>query len=225
MSLSLPEAKKILIRSQIFSKCWDNSKKFPPEPSPKRGEPKGPAFFGMYSDIIAELPQVNSILNIGLGDKGETVKWLKIYNGLFGLSRFENLELVQSRINKMKNVKGKDRDYINTCHLGDVRNIDELNLGTFDIVLWSHGPEHIHRDDWKDTFAKLDKVGKIIVIHLPWGTGYDNAPGKKHPLGDAHLSGSVMRGEMEEFGFKVRYVGVRDTRQSNMYGWKRGLVC
>jgi len=214
------------MRSQIFAKCWDNAhKKFPPKSNPKRGIGKGVGFAEMYKEIATAVPEINSLLNVGLGEHGETIKWLKVYNWLFDINRFENLELVASRIKKMRAVKGANREYIDKCHLGDVRKIDELDIGPFDLILWSHGPEHINRDEWADTFAKLDKLGKIIVIHLPWGKAYDNNQNKKFPLGDQHLSGSVMRDEMEQFGFKVRYTGIRDTKQSCMYGWKRGLVC
>ncbi len=54
---------------------------------------------------------------------------------------------------------------------GDVRKIDEVIIGKkYDVVFWFHGPEHILKDQIPETFNKIKKyTKKLLVMACPHG--------------------------------------------------------
>ena len=219
-----------MLASPIFKDAWGQPhKKAHDFPAHKVGEGKGSSWFEMYRDISKSLLEVKTLLNIGVGfNKGmdnETVRWLNIYDQMFGpIERFANIDILPTVVKesrdaiKSERITGRAIDYLKECHTGDVKNlenIEDLN-GPFDIVLWSHGPEHVYRKEWVNCFDSISAIAKVVVICLPWGSGYNYEP--------THLSPSVRRGELEQFGFDIRYAGVEDTKQACMYGWKLGNI-
>lgn len=226
------EAKKIMLNSLIFRNCWGQPHKgvetFKEQPW-RIGGGKGQLWFEMYEEISKVLPEVKTLLNIGVGFKksmdNETVRWMTIYDKMFGtIERFTNIDILPNIVEESKSairskrITGRAIDYLKECYVGNVKTLGEIeNLnGPFDLVLWSHGPEHVHREEWPDCFNSIFSMAKVVVIHLPWGDGYNNEP--------THFSLSIRKGELEKFGFNMKYVGVEDTKLANMYGWRLGNI-
>lgn len=224
------EAKKIMFGSPIFKNCWGNPHKGAHTFKVCRvGGGKGSSWFKMYQEISEVLPKVKTLLNIGVGFKrgmnNETVRWLKIYDEMFGpIERFANVDILKDIVErsakaiKNKQITGKAVDYLKECHVGNVKSLEDIKdlNGPFDMVLWSHGPEHVYREEWDNCFDSLFTMAKVVIIQLPWGGGYNNEP--------THFAKSVRKGELERFGFDIKYIGVEDTMQANMYGWRLGNI-
>ncbi len=224
------EAKAIMLKSPIFQNCWGNPhKRALSFPKHRVGGGKGQLWYDMYCDISKVLPEVKNILNIGVGFKkamnNETVRWMHIYDNMFGpIDRFANIDILPNIVEesakaiKSKRITGRAADYLRECHHGNVKDLEAIeNLnGPFDIIVWSHGPEHVFRHEWVDCFDSILSMAKVVIIQLPWGQGYDSEP--------THFSPSVRVGELEKFGFRIRYAGVEDTMQACMYGWRQGDI-
>ena len=154
-------------------------------------------------------------LNIGVGEprpNGELACKLWNYllkNEIHSLETITNLEININLYNKAK----KSNDFLlNDTILGDVRDFNPDIK--FDLVFWSHGPEHIYREEWLDTFAGLESMAKKwVILQMPGGTGYDFSP--------SHLAKDIQKGEMEQFGYTVMYDGVWDTTACGILAYKK----
>ena len=156
--------------------------------------------------------KIESILNIGLGgDKGNpSIRWLRFFSEFLpSISNFVTLELFEDIIKKASGHK-----LIRNIVQGDVRKVDEyFDANSFDLIFWGMGPEHITREEWSDTFRRIELVAsKLVIYHVPWGSGYNNDNG--------HLSKSIRKGEMEQFGYNGLYVGKEDSRHAAIRAWK-----
>jgi hypothetical protein len=163
------------------------------------------------ADSMAGL-KPEKLLSVGVGPKTSSAKWNKLLHEVFNtLTLFVNLEIDPQ---KAMQARLHNNPYISHVDVGDVRNVDQIyNDGAFDIVFWSHGPEHITREEWEETFAKLEKLANMaIIIQCPWGSGYNGHPG--------HFAKSIRKGEFEAFGFTVFYAGKEDTRDADIFGYK-----
>lgn len=191
------QAITIIKTNTIFRDCWDS---------------KGSHWLEMYQNIIEACNSVFSLLNIGVGNSGEAKMWLGFLGSIFPeISLFYNLEIDNGVAKKAK----ADGDiHMKNVEVGDVRKADEyFNDNSFDLIFWSHGPEHIKREEWKDTLEKLEKIAtKAIILQCPWGSGYD--------FSADHLSKSIKRGEFEQFGYKTIYRGEENTRDADIFVWK-----
>src|SRR5262245_52068847 len=68
----------------------------------------------------------------------------------------------------VKGLKGDSR--IKELIQGNVRDIDKLKLGSFDYVVWWHGPEHLPFDEIESTLDKLwTRTRKTLAVACPWG--------------------------------------------------------
>jgi hypothetical protein len=224
------QAKEIMLKSPIFQNCWGNPHKKPHKfPKKRQGGGKGKLWFEMYQDISAVLPEVKTLLNIGVGFKkamnNETIRWMHVYDKMFGpIDRFANVDILPNIVKQSEKavkggaITGRAVDYLKECYCGNVKALEEIEglSGPFDMLVWSHGPEHVYRREWVDCFDSILTMAKVVVIQLPWGAGYNSEP--------THYAPSVRKGELEEFGFDIKYVGVEDTMQSCMYGWRLGDI-
>ena len=55
------------------------------------------------------------------------------------------------------------------CYLGDVRNIGQMDLGHFDLVVWWHGPEHVYLHEMIFTLHALYNISDHILLGCPYG--------------------------------------------------------
>lgn len=173
--------------------------------------PKRKAYIKVYEEILKCHP-IESILNIGIGPGLSALKWNSILFELWpSLTYLENLELDDKIVNKAK----KSRDpLICNIQLGDVKQLSKIySDNSFDLIYWNQGPEHIYREEWKDTFKQLDRVAtKAIYMHCPWGIGYDSDKG--------HYSKNIQSGEFEQLGFTCVYHGKKDSKNCGIMSYK-----
>lgn len=100
---------------------------------------------------------------------------------------------------------------------GDVRELDKLRVGTFDVVLWWHGPEHIKREELLPTIAKLEAAAEgLVVLGCPWGI-YPQGPFRGNPY-DAHQA-SLYPEDFEALGYRTATIGEAD-RHGSLMAWK-----
>jgi len=167
-----------------------------------------------WMNMWSALRELNpdSLLNIGLGSKNETKNWIGFIGDVFlSIQYFLHLEINGDIAN---NYKEMDDIHLSNVVVGDVRSIcDVLSENAIDFTFWSHGPEHIKRNEWRGTFRQLDRVTtKAIILQCPWGSGYDFMP--------AHISKNIQEGEFKEFGYTMTYNGEKNSRNGEILAWK-----
>lgn len=108
---------------------------------------------------------------------------------------------------------------------GDVRELDSLRadpatgLGSYDTVLWWHGPEHIERDQLAATVTQLERAAtRLVVLGCPWGV-YPQGPFMDNPH-DAHLA-SLYPEDFTALGYEVATIGQADHPDGSIIAWKR----
>lgn len=101
---------------------------------------------------------------------------------------------------------------------GDVRDIDDFNLGVFDIVCWWHGPEHVKENEVVPIFDKLKNMTKeILIAACPWGIyEQDAVDGNLHEIHFSYLYPEFF----EKLGWKTSTFGKRDVKGSNLLAWQ-----
>ena len=101
---------------------------------------------------------------------------------------------------------------------GDVRNAEEVANGTYDVVFFWHGPEHLHSDEIGPVLAKLERMaGKVIVLGMPHGR-YDQGPEYGNPY-EEHLA-AIYPQFLEDLGYSCETLMEADQRGSNITAWK-----
>ena len=102
---------------------------------------------------------------------------------------------------------------------GDVREIDVMGMGTFDAVLWWHGPEHLQADEWPTVMGKLEAMAPLVVLGCPWGVwDWDPGDGNPHVI---HQT-AVYPADLQALGYTTVTRGIRPDDTSNMIAWKGG---
>jgi len=171
-------------------------------------------YSGNWKNIINTLNNLNvsSLLNIGIGsiDGSDARRWnYFLTNECSSITKVTNLEINLEYCNNIKNSKDK---LLNNVVWGDVR-FSDLKILDSDLIFWSHGPEHIFREEWEDTFKKLENsANKIVILQMPWGSGYDFMP--------EHTAKDIKKGEIENYGYECYYQGIEHTRNASLVGIK-----
>jgi len=100
--------------------------------------------------------------------------------------------------------------------LGDVR---EMETGTYDVVFWWHGPEHIERGEIPDTLKRLEAVSNNIVLGCPWGV-YQQGAEYGNPY-EEHKA-TLYPADFEAWGYEVATCGEADSGNglSHILAWK-----
>ena len=104
---------------------------------------------------------------------------------------------------------------------GDVRDVDNLELPheQYDIVMWWHGPEHVHGDELEAVLAALERrASRAIVLGSPWGYWeqgeYGGNPHEAHVL-------ELHAGDYARLGYTVEPVGKNDDPDTGrLTAWK-----
>ena len=87
---------------------------------------------------------------------------------------------------------------------GDVKTFDPK--GNYDIILWSHGPEHLHLEDIPVTLLRIEDYTSVaVVLMCPWGL-YEQGEidGNNNELHLSHLQPSTF----EKLGYSVEIQGI-----------------
>lgn len=121
--------------------------------------------------------------------------------------------------------------------VGDVRNLDPTALKVlrgawpspplFNVVIWWHGPEHIHRHEVNPTIASLERITKrLVVLACPWGkTHMDRKVDNGKIPGQVHLS-QLYPEDFEILGYQTATIGFADGRiadprhATHLFAWK-----
>lgn len=102
--------------------------------------------------------------------------------------------------------------------VGDVRQLDQLGLGTFDVCLWWHGPEHIDKSDLAGAVVQLEAAAEsLVVMGCPHGR-YPQGPFMDNPY-DAHRA-SLYPADFEALGYQVVAIGQADDPDGGLIAWK-----
>jgi len=101
----------------------------------------------------------------------------------------------------------------------DVRNVNKIPLGNFDVIMWWHGPEHVEKELLPDIFNELFKhTKKVLILACPWGLYIQQAVrGNPYEVHRSHLYPEFFK----ELGFKTSTLGRRDRRGLNLIAWRR----
>lgn len=169
-------------------------------------------------DIIKDDEGINTILNIGVGEPRQDGSLsCKAWNSLllneittakqiFNLELDPRLQIIAKNTNDV---------LLKNTFSGDVRNFNfsSSEIPCADLIFWSHGPEHIHREEWKKTFDRLESMAiSGVILQMPGGSHYD--------YGEDHLSKDIQKGELERFGYTVKYDGVWDSDSCGILAYK-----
>jgi len=107
---------------------------------------------------------------------------------------------------------------VNRVMCGDVRSTARLNLGPHDVVMWWHGPEHIHAQDLAPTLAALEELAlHVVVLASPWGR-YDQDAVDGNPY-ERHLC-AIYPDMLQDLGYKTSTLGKIDVKGSNLVAWR-----
>lgn len=99
----------------------------------------------------------------------------------------------------------------------DIRVFDADHL-KWDLSIWLHGPEHIHKEEFEPTIRKIEKLTrKLIVMACPWGI-YPEGPVHGNP-NQVHVS-SLYEEDFKALGYMVDTIGQKDVPGSNLLSWK-----
>jgi len=161
------------------------------------------------------LKKYHSVLYVGANKKRQ--HFLDLFE-LTEYSKIVILEIFKENVEFLKN-KFNDSTIYSIVH-GDVRNVDKLNLGKFDVVFFWHGIDLLPKTDIKTTIKKLEKIGNnLIVLGIPFGnylkddTVYDNN------LNEDHIS-PIYPSFLENIGYKTKTLGIADVIGSSITAWK-----
>lgn len=190
--LSEEQARKTIQADSIFHSTWSS---------------KCETWFQMWRDIHSEEP--TSLLNVGVGPPGgnSTARWVSFFRKMFpSIKHVEHLELDKNNADKS--------DVGQKITLGDIKEAHLLFPSkNFDILFWCQGPEHIHRDEWEETFNNIQKICHVLIMQCPWGSGYD--------YDSYHYSKNIRKGEFEPYDFTVLYNGKVDSKDAGIIAYKR----
>lgn len=95
---------------------------------------------------------------------------------------------------------------------GNVLDVDKLlPVYHFDVAFWYHGPEHVLKEEWADTFVKLEALADLVILGGPNGKTsqgiiYNN-------LYEVHVSALSLDG-FESLGYET------NTWNGEILAWK-----
>lgn len=119
-----------------------------------------------------------------------------------------------------ENVCGlKDMKGIRRITQGDVRDISKMNFALYDVVMWWHGPEHVHWRELEKTLNDLKELSKkITIVACPLGVCKQG--GKRDNIHERHLI-SLYPEIFEGFGWKTNTLIEKTAQRSNLLAWSK----
>lgn len=135
-----------------------------------------------------------------------------------GYERITIVEIFADNVEFLR-TKFTDRSTHSIIH-GDVRDIERLGVGNFDVIFYWHGIDLLPRDDIEPTLKKLENLGgSLIVLGLPHGifpkddTVFDNNQNEDH-------ISPVYPDFLKDLGYETIVHGPKDTVGSSIMAWK-----
>lgn len=116
----------------------------------------------------------------------------------------------------------QDNPWLRRVVCGDVRAIEGLGLGHYDVALWLHGPEILEQvADVKSTLDSLLQMSKLLIVMCPWGE-YRYPKGFKDRLSPYDINKLALYPEFFlSRGFAVHCIGEKGVNGSNLMAWKK----
>jgi hypothetical protein len=154
-----------------------------------------------------------SVLQIGArvgGDPG----WIKMFNMFreHGYTIFNVLEAWKFNADRLK------WSFLDRVVCGDVRDISNLILGTYDVTVFWHGLEHLSKTDALTVIPKIEALStRAVIFGMPHGEWKRVKLNNDNPY-EEHLS-AWYPGELEQLGYNVHVFGEAD-KNTVMFGIK-----
>ena len=98
---------------------------------------------------------------------------------------------------------------------GDVRDLPG-KMGTFDAVVWWHGPEHLPPEEWPVAVRVLESIAPLVILGCPWGT-WEQGEEDGNPF-EVHQS-SIYPEDLTAMGYEVRAIGAGADQKGNLVAW------
>ena len=125
------------------------------------------------------------------------------------------IEIWSANVTKLKDLNG-----IRRIIQGDVRNITQMELPCYDVVMWWHGPEHVYEKELYDVLRNLETLAtKLVVVASPWGESKQG--GKRGNLSERHVT-SLYSMTFKDLGWNtdmIGNIGNKDRTVSNLLAW------
>jgi len=164
--------------------------------------------------------QNSSVLMIGTGfTKDQYYEWPDTLVKC-GASSAEYLEVCEHYYEKWK--EGKYR-----VTLGDVKDIRKIFPdNSFDVVLWTQGPEHISQHEMKQVFSDILHVAKrAVLFSCPYGSYYDKQGEVYRNVYEAHVQKDMTLDSFDGIeGYNIEVFGEKNKGDAAMYVWKEKLM-
>lgn len=118
---------------------------------------------------------------------------------------------------------GMSESMFKRVYIGDVRNVQSMDISVHDVVVWWHGPEHIELRQLSRTTANLeDLASKLVVMACPFGyskmyrTKIERATGAKDPKRSQFHLAQLYPEHFARMGYHVHTTGERDGIRRNI---------
>ncbi len=115
----------------------------------------------------------------------------------------------------------KNLDYSVT--LGDVRDIKRIFKDRmFDVIVWSHGPEHVKKKEMSKIFKDIISLTrKAVLLVVPYGSFWDKQWNKNDNPYETHIQKNLTPESFDNInGFNFEVFGTKDKQDAQMFMWK-----
>ena len=106
---------------------------------------------------------------------------------------------------------------INEVHHSTIK--DFKPKGTYDVVFWWHGPEHIDKNELEAAMKHMEwMANKLVVLGVPWGIN------KQEAIDDNNFEihrASMFEKDFTQYGYKTNTIGKINTCNGNLIAWKQ----
>lgn len=122
------------------------------------------------------------------------------------------IEIFPANILQLKTYPG-----IRNLICDDIRNF--ASPEPYDIVCWWHGPEHVTREDFAYTMAKIEQYCTGLVICATPNGRYDQGPEYGNQA-ERHLAHYTLE-DWLAMGWTADAIGIPNQKQGNIIAWKQ----
>ncbi len=156
------------------------------------------------------------ILLVGTGESKDDYYTFPDYLWFYSPKSIEYLEI--NVINWQK-----FRGYSYPVTLGDVRDIKRIFKDRiFDVIVWSHGPEHVKREEMPEIFDDIISLTrKAVLFVVPYGSFWDKQWNKNDNPYETHIQKNLTPESFDNIsGFNFEVFGIKDKQDAQMFIWK-----
>lgn len=175
-----------------------------------------------FMEIASKYFIDKTVLLIGIGDVSNSYLEFPDMFISNGAKSCEYLEIFEPYI-RTKSIVG-EKPYKIT--VGDVRNIKSIfTENSFDVIVWSHGPEHVTFEEFGTVFNDMCYIAKdLIFLAMPYGSHWDKScdrpkNGNEH---ERHKQKNILEDTFDSYGFNFnkKILGEINTIEGQICLWK-----